>query len=99
MSEFEEKYIYPLIKNKSAIHLRYIDDVFMVWIKSESDQRRFMNQINKKQSIKFNFKFSKESIEFQGTLGYINRLQTTPYKNPTNCQNYLLTKSAHPFSF
>ena len=30
MSEFEEKHIYPLIKNKSVIYLRYIDDVFMV---------------------------------------------------------------------
>ena len=32
MSEFEEKYIYPLINNKSVIYLRYIDDIFMVWI-------------------------------------------------------------------
>ena len=32
MSKFEEKHIYPLIKNKSVIYLRYIDDTFMVWI-------------------------------------------------------------------
>ena len=32
MSEFEEKYIYPLIKNKSIKYLRYIDDIFMAWI-------------------------------------------------------------------
>ena len=31
-SEFEEKYIYPIIKNKSEIYLRYIDDIFMVRI-------------------------------------------------------------------
>ena len=61
-----------------------------------------MNEINQKhQSIKFDFKFSKESIEFLDTLVYIdskNRLQTTLYKKQTDCTNYLLAKSAHPFS-
>ena len=106
-SEFEEKHISPLIKNKSVIYLCYIDDIFMVWIKSESKLRRFI-EINKKhQSIKFDFKFSKESIEFMETLVYIDskttlykfyRLQTTLYKKPTDFQNYLHEKSAHPFS-
>ena len=102
MSEFEEKHIYPLIKNKSAIYLRYIDDIFMVWTKPENELKHFINEINQKhQSIKFDFKFSKESIEFLDTLVYIdskNRLQTTLYKKPTDCQNYLHAKSAHPFS-
>ena len=83
MSEFEEKHIYPLIKNKSAIHARYIDDIFMVWTKSESELKHFMNKINQKhQAIKFDFKFSKESIEFLDTLIHTdrkNRLQTTLY--------------------
>ena len=61
-----------------------------------------MNETNQKhQSIKFNFKFSKENIEFLDTLVYIDsskRLQTTLYKKPTDCQNYLHAKSAHPFS-
>ena len=74
----------------------------MVWIKSESELKQFMNEINPKhQSIKFDFKFSKESIEFLDTLVYIdskNRLHTTLYKKSTDCQNYLHVKSAHPFS-
>ena len=61
-----------------------------------------MNEINQKhQSIKFDFKFSKENTEFLDTLVYSssnNRLQTTLYKKPTDCQNYLHAKSAHPFS-
>ena len=85
MSEFEEKYIFSLIKNKSVIYLRYIDDIFMVWIKSESELRQFMNEINHNhQSINFDFKFSKENMESLDTLLYIdsnNRLQTTFYKN------------------
>ena len=102
MSEFEEKHIYPLIKNKSVIYLRYTDNIFMVWIKSESELRQLINKINKKhQSIKFDLKFPKESIESLETLMYIDsktRLQTTLYKRPTGCQNYLHAKSAHPFS-
>ena len=97
-----KKNIYLLIKNKSVLYLHYIDDIFMVWIKSESELRHFRNEINQKyQSIKFDFKFSKESIEFLGTLVYIdskNRLQNTLYKKPTDCQNYLHAKSSHPFS-
>ena len=65
MPEFEEKHIYYLIKNKSVIYLCYIDDIILVWIKSESELGHFMNKINQKhQSMKFDFKFSKESIEF-----------------------------------
>ena len=30
MVEFEQKYIYPLIKDKSIFFFRYIDDIFMV---------------------------------------------------------------------
>ena len=60
-----------------------------------------MNEINQKhQSIKFYFKFSKESIEFLDTLVYIdskNRFHTTLYKKTTDCQNYLHAKLAHPF--
>ena len=36
MAEFEQKYIYPLIKDKSILFLRYIGDTFMVWTKSEN---------------------------------------------------------------
>ena len=89
MSEFEEIHIYPLIKNKPAMYLRYMDHIFMVWNKPENELKHFINEINRKhQSIKFDFKFSKESIEFLDTLVYIdskNRLQTTLYKKPTDC--------------
>ena len=101
ISEFEAKYNYPLIKSKSVIYLRYIDGIVMVWIKSEIELRQFMSEINKKQSIKFDFKFSKKNVEFLNTLVYIgsiNRRLTTLAKKPTECQNYLLAKSTHPFS-
>ena len=90
MSEFEEKHIYLLMKNKSAIYLRYIDNIFTVCIKSESELRHFMNEINEKhQSIKFDFKFSKESIEFMDTLVYINSKNGLP-DHPLQKPNWLL---------
>ena len=61
MLEFEEKFIYPLIINKSVIYLLYVDDIFMIWIKSENELTQFMNDINQKhQSIKSDFKFPKK---------------------------------------
>ena len=84
--------------NILALHRQY----FYGMIKSESELRHFMNKINQKHhSIKFDFKFSKESIEFLDTLVYIgskNRLQVTLYKKPFDCQIYLLAKLAHLFS-
>ena len=51
------------MKNKSVRYLRYIEHIFTVCVKSESELRQFMNEINQKhQSIKFDFKFSKEKI-------------------------------------
>ena len=100
MSDSEERYIYPLIKNKSSGYLRFIDDVFMVWTRSENKLTSFINEINKKHhSIKFDFKFSKEKIEFLDTFFHKdrnNRLQTMLYKKPIYRQNHLHAKSAHP---
>ena len=63
MYEFEERYIYSLIKNKSSSYLRFIDNIFMVWTKSENELKSFIHEKNKKNhSVKFDFKFSKEKI-------------------------------------
>ena len=46
-------------------------------------------------------KYSKDKIEFLDTLTYKdknNNIQTTLYKKPTDRQNYIHSKSAHPFS-
>ena len=70
----------------------------MVWTESENELKPFINEINKKHhSIKLNFKFSQEKIEFLDTLVYkdhINHLQTTLSKKSTDRKNYLHAKSA-----
>ena len=102
MAYFEEKFIYPLIDAKTLLYLRFIDDIFMIWTKSEKDLIEFLNELNTKHtSIKFEFKYSRQQIEFLDTLLYIdnnNKLQTTLYKKPTDRQNYLHSKSEHPYS-
>ena len=74
----------------------------MVWTRSQNQLKPFINEINKKHySIKFDFKFSKENIEYLDTLvyeGHNKRLQTKLYKKPTDGQHYLHAKSAHPLS-
>ena len=48
MAKFELKYIYPYIKNKTKMFLRFIDDLFMIRTGSEQELLDFMNDLNKK---------------------------------------------------
>ena len=65
MSEFKDRYIYSLIKNKSKSYLRFIDDIFMVWTISENQLKFFINEINKNNhSIKFHLNFPKRKWNF-----------------------------------
>ena len=80
MANFELKYIYPYIRDKAEIFLRFIDDLFMIWTGSEQELLDFMSGLNKKHpSIKFEFKYSQIKIEFLDVLvykGHNNMLQT-----------------------
>ena len=74
MAEFEQKYVYPLVKDTSILYLRYIDDIFMVWTKSEKQLKDFMSELNQKHpSINFNYKSDCKQIEFLNTLVYIDQ--------------------------
>ena len=74
----------------------------MVWTHTEEGLLRFINELNQKhKTIKFDFKYSKTKIEFLDVLVYKdinNKLQTTLYKKPTDCQSYLNANSEHPKS-
>ena len=51
--------------------------------------------------MKFEMKYSKDTIEFLDTLIYKdknNNIETTLYKKPTDNQNYIHSKSTHPIS-
>ena len=102
MAHFEEKFIYPLIRNATTLYLRYMDDKILIWTKSENELLTFFEKLNQQHpSIKFEMKHSKDKIEFLNTLIYKdknNNIQTNLYKKPTDRQNYIHSKSAHPFS-
>ena len=97
MVGFEQKYIYPLIKDKSILFFRYIGDTFVVWPKSEKQLNNFMSEHNQKHpSIKFDYKFDCKQIEFLDTLVYIDqqsKLQTTLFRKSIDRQNFLNAKS------
>ena len=101
MAEFEQKYIYLLIKDKSIIFLRYTDDIFMVWNKSGKHLQGFMNKLNQKHpSVKLDYKSDCKQIEFLDTLIYEdqqNKLQTTLFRKSSDRQNFLDAKSKHPY--
>ena len=79
-----------------------IDDVFMVWTKSEKQLKDFMSDLNQKHaSVKFDYKFDYKQIEFLDTLIDVdqqNKLQTTLFWKSSNHQNFLNAKSEHPYS-
>ena len=93
MAEFEQKYIYPLIKDKLILFLCY-DDIFMVWTKSKEPLKDFMNELNQKHpSLKFEYKFDCKRIEFLDTLLSIyqqNKLWNALLRKSSNRQNFLM---------
>ena len=56
MASFEGKHIYPYIKEKSLLYLRYIDDIFMIRKDKKAELMTFIKELNEKhKTIKFDF--------------------------------------------
>ena len=102
MAQFEKQHIYPYIKNKSILYLRYIDDIFMIWTGTKQELLIFLEKLNSKhKTIKFEHNISNSNISFLDMLIYKdknNTLQTTLYRKPTDQQSYLHAHSDHPKS-
>ena len=99
MRKFEENYIYHLIKLKYKLYLRYIDDIFLIWTGTLNELNEFIGNINQVYlSIKFNFNYSSNSVNFLDTTAKkssTGKLLTTLFKKETYCQAYLHRKSEH----
>ena len=103
VGKFEKTYIYPYINRFSNFYCRFIDDIFFIWNGTVIQLQEFIKKLNNCYStIKFDFKFSKTSIEFLDTTLYKtkeqNKLLTTVYCEPTDQRNFLHYTSAHPRS-
>ena len=102
MAQFEKQHIYPYIKNKSILYLRYIDETFMIWTGTNQELLIFLENLNSKhKTIKFEHNISHSKISLLDTLIHKdknNTLQTTLYRKPTDQQSYLHAHSDHPKS-
>ena len=102
MNNFEETYIYNLIRDKCTFYKRFIDDIFILWNGTPDELKNFIAELNLLHpTIKFDAKYSKTSIEFLDTKIYKSadgKLQMTLYTKPTDRQSYLHNKSYHPSS-
>ena len=102
MGNFEAKHIYPYIKVKSLLYLRYIDDIFMIWKGTKVELITFIKELNEKhKTIKFDFQISPRKVAFLDAMLYKdenNNIQTTLYRKPTDQQAFLHAKSEHPRS-
>ena len=97
MAQFEKQNIYPYIKDKSILYLRYIDDIFMIWTGTKQELLTFLEKLNSRhKTFKLEHNISNSTISFLDTLIYKdknNTLQPTLYRKPTDQQSYL---HAHP---
>ena len=102
MAQFGKQHIYPYIKNKSILYLRYIDYIFMIWTGTKQDLLMFLEKLNSKhKTIKFEHNLSHSNISFLDILIYKdknNTLQTTIYRKPTDQQSYLHAHLDYPKS-
>ena len=99
MGEFENNLILPL-SELIRFWKRFIDDIFFIFLGNEEELEKLMMDMNNLHpSIKFNFKFSKTSIDFLDTTIYINNeglLCSTLYTKPTDTSALLRFESFHP---
>ena len=84
------------------IWLRYIDDVFYIWVHGEDELNRWIAHLNNHHhSIKFTNEWSRKEINFLDTtvkLDHNQNLYTDLYTKPTDTNSYLNYNSAHPLN-
>ena len=99
MSDFEDRFVYTYHK-QPRLWLRFIDDIFFIWEHGELELQNFLDYLNGVHpTIKFTSEHSSEKVNFLDVWavkredGY---LITDLYSKPTDSNNYLHYRSAHP---
>ena len=81
VGKFEEKYIYPRIKTKSVLYLRYIHDIFLIYTGTIAELKLFCTSINQVHTIiKSEIESLNEKNPFLDILGYKNDSSTMQTK-------------------
>jgi hypothetical protein len=100
MDQFEQRFLATQTK-KPIIWLRFIDDIFMVWLHSEESLFTFLENLNSfHPTIKFTSCHSYTEVNFLDltVINKDNTLITKNYHKPTDANTYLHYKSCHPIS-
>jgi hypothetical protein len=92
-------------KDQPILISRYIDDIFIIWPKTQ-DHNKFLNSLNNYHpNIKFSYTISETSVNFLDLTIYkpsnfeqTNLLYTRTFQKPINIFQYLHFTSAHPKS-
>ena len=102
MGKFETDNIYPVFTGKCPLYLRFIDDIFGIWIGTKEEFNSTIESINQcHHSIKFDFEISQSDVNFLDTTVYIDKnsmLKTKVFSKPTDRYNFLHRRSEHPES-
>ena len=100
MTRLEEKLL-EASPDKPLIWMRFIDDVFFIWMHGEEKLKSFINHLNSShETIKFTSEQSRDSISFldvQVSVGEGGVLATDLFCKPTDTHQYLHKKSCHPW--
>ncbi len=96
---FEIKFVYTYY-HQPLILLRYIDDIFLIWVHSREVLHMFIQHLNEVHpTLKFTANISESSKDFLDTTVKVDtdhNLYTTLYTKPTDTYTYLHYTSAHP---
>ena len=77
IAKLEKAYIYPYINSFSNFYCQFIDDVFFPWSGTIVQLQEFIKNLsNRHPTFKFDFQYSKTSIEFLDTTIYKSKEQT-----------------------
>ena len=86
--------------NKPFVWLRYIDDIFAIWIYGEDKFKDFMLYINSiNSSFQLSSIYSKECVQFLDVSVSVDNsgsISTDLYVKPTDTHQYLMATSCHP---
>ena len=100
MTRLEERLVDTSVE-KPLIWMRYIDDIFFIWMHGEAKLKEFIDHLNSSHdTIKFTSEHSRDSISFldvQVTLSEGGVLSTDLFCKPTDTHQYLHKKSCHPW--
>ena len=87
--------------DKPHIWLRFIDDIFMIWLGGEERLKVFMEYMNSfHRTIKFTFDWSYKQVNFLDVNVLLDNgvISTDLYSKPTDKHQYLFHTSCHPNS-